>query len=80
MSVLSRFALLLGVVLLLVAVFLLVKNVIDINQLHAVANANRSKDYPSPTNNVLLMTGFTLAGGFLAGLGLGLPRGRQRPH
>ncbi|GAA5533700.1 hypothetical protein [Deinococcus aluminii] len=80
MQVLSRAALLLGVVIVLVAAFLLVKNVIDINQLHAVANANRSKDSPSPTNSILLMTGLTLAGGFLSGLGLSLGWGRRTPH
>ncbi|WP_034386484.1 hypothetical protein [Deinococcus sp. YIM 77859] len=74
MPVLSRVALLLGVVILLVAAFLLAKNVIDINQLHAVANANRSRDFPSPVNQVLLMTGLALLGGFFTGLGLGLPR------
>ncbi|MEW6420471.1 MAG: hypothetical protein AB1511_01925 [Deinococcota bacterium] len=78
MQVLSRIALLLGVVIILVTAFLLAKNVIDINQLHAVANANRSKDFPSPINNVLLMAGLALIGGFLTGLGLALPR-RSRP-
>lgn len=74
MQVLSRAALLLGIVTVLAAAFLLAKNVIDINQLHAVANANRSRDFPSPVNNVLLMSGLALAGGFLTGLGLALPR------
>ena len=72
MQVLSRVVVVLGVIVVLVAVFLLVKNVIDINQLHAVGNANGSMDYPSPTNNVLLMTGLTLVGGFMTGLGVRL--------
>lgn len=79
MQVLSRVALLLGVLIVIGAAFLLLKNVIDINQLHAVANANRSKDFPSPTNNIVLMTGLTLLGSFLTGLGLLFGRARHRP-
>ena len=80
MQVLSRVVVVLGVIVVLVAVFLLVKNVIDINQLHAVANANRSNDYPSRTNNMLLMTGLTLVGGFMNGLGVRLAPRKSAPH
>ncbi|SMB89329.1 hypothetical protein [Deinococcus hopiensis] len=80
MQVLSRVVVILGVLVTLGAVFLLFKNVIDINQLHAVANANRGQDYPSPTNNVLLMTALALVGGFLAGLGVRLAPRRSAPH
>ncbi len=79
MQVLSRVALLLGVLIVIGAAFLLLKNIIDINQLHAVANANRSRDFPSPTNNVAVMAGLTLLGGFLTGLGLSFGRGRHKP-
>ncbi|PTA67707.1 hypothetical protein [Deinococcus arcticus] len=78
MSLLSRVALLLGVVLLIAAAVLLGKDVIDINQLHAVANANRSTNFPSPLNNVLITVALAAAGGFLAGLGLRRP-GRPAP-
>lgn len=78
MYLLSRVALLLGVILLIAAAVLLGKDVIDINQLHAVANANRSTNFPSPLNNVLITVGLAAAGGLLAGLGLRRPE-RPRP-
>ncbi|MFC6802227.1 hypothetical protein ACFQDE_11315 [Deinococcus caeni] len=48
MQLLSRLALAVGLILLVAAAVLLGKDVIDINQLHAVANANRSTNFPSP--------------------------------
>lgn len=79
MNILSRLLLLLGVVIIIVSGVLLGKDVIDINQLHAVANANRSTNFPSPLNNVLITYGLALLGAFLLGLGLSLPRRAPRP-
>lgn len=63
-----------GVVLVVVAVVLLVKNIIDVNQLSAVASANKSNNlYPNPRNQVMLMGAAGLLGGFAAGLGIGMP-------
>ncbi|MBX8465465.1 hypothetical protein, partial [Deinococcus sp. RIT780] len=63
MQLLSRLALAVGLILLVVAAVLLGKDVIDINQLHAVANANRSTNFPSPLNNVLITAGLAALGG-----------------
>ncbi|PNY80718.1 hypothetical protein [Deinococcus koreensis] len=76
MRILSRLLLLVGVIVIIVSAIMLGKDVIDINQLHAVANANRSTNFPSPLNNVLITYGLSLVGAFLLGLGLSLPRGR----
>ncbi|UBV42224.1 hypothetical protein LAJ19_11405 [Deinococcus taeanensis] len=81
MRILSRVLVTFGVIVLIAAAILLGKDVIDINQLHAVANANRSTNFPSPLNNVLLTTGLTAVGGFLTGLGLSMPKRLPRtPH
>lgn len=76
MRILSRLLLLVGAIVIIISAVLLGKDVIDINQLHAVANANRSTNFPSPLNNVLITYGLSLIGAFLLGLGLSLPRGR----
>ncbi|MFN4252663.1 hypothetical protein [Deinococcus sp.] len=78
MQLLSRLALAVGLILLVVAAVLLGKDVIDINQLHAVANANRSTNFPSPLNNVLITAGLAALGGLLTGLGL--TRARRAPR
>ncbi len=83
MQLLSRLALAVGLILLVVAAVLLGKDVIDINQLHAVANANRSTNFPSPLNGVLITAVLGVIGGFLTGLGLGMPKRLPRtpnPH
>ena len=66
MQLLSRLALAVGLILLVAAAVLLGKDVIDINQLHAVANANRSTNFPSPLNNVLITAGLAALGGLAA--------------
>ena len=77
MKIFSRLLLVLGAVIIVVSGLLLGKDVIDINQLHAVANSNRSTNFPSPLNNVLITYGLSLLGAFLLGLGLSMPRGRS---
>ncbi|MFD2608020.1 hypothetical protein ACFSR9_01005 [Deinococcus taklimakanensis] len=74
MQVLSRLLLLIGLIVLVAGLVLLGKNVIDINQLHAVAYANKSNEGPNPNQQILLMAGLTSVGGFLTGLGLSMPR------
>ncbi|GGO34559.1 hypothetical protein [Deinococcus humi] len=78
MKIVSRIVVALGLAIFVVSLLLLGKDVIDINQLHAVANANRSTNFPSPLNNVLITFGLAVVGGFLLGLGLTLPRRRAR--
>ncbi|GHG30948.1 hypothetical protein CBQ26_12215 [Deinococcus indicus] len=80
MQLLSRLALAVGLILLVAAAVLLGKDVIDINQLHAVANANRSTNFPSPLNNVLITAALAALGGLITGLGLGLSRTRRAPR
>lgn len=83
MQILSHVTLTFGVIILIAAALLLGKDVIDINQLHAVANANRSTNFPSPLNTVLITAVLAVIGGFLTGLGLGMPARRTRtpnPH
>lgn len=74
MQILSRALLVVGLIVVVVALVYLGMNVISINQLHAVAYANKSNDGPNPVNNVMWMTGLAIVGGFLAGLGLSMPR------
>lgn len=74
MRIFSRVLVLLGIVVVLASALLLGKDVIDINQLHAVANANRSATFPSPLNNILITYVLSLAGAFLTGLGLSMPK------
>jgi hypothetical protein len=77
MIILARILAVLGLILLIVAAVILTKNVIDINQLHAVASANRSNNYAaSPVYTVIWMAGIGALGGLLAGLGLGMMRRR----
>ena len=83
MQILSRVTLTFGVIILIAAALLLGKDVIDINQLHAVANANRSTNFPSPLNTVLITAVLAVIGGFRTGLGLGMPKRLPRtpnPH
>ncbi|MHA0035738.1 hypothetical protein [Deinococcus sp. PESE-13] len=74
MQILSKVVVLIGLVVIVASLFYLAKNYIDINQLHAVAYANKSNEGPNPVNNVLLMTALAVAGGFLTGLGLSMPK------
>ena len=70
MSVLGRVASIIGVILLIAAIIMVAKNSIDINQLHAVANANRSTPYFNPNREVFIANVLTFASGLLLGLGL----------
>ena len=74
MRIFSRVLVLLGVIVVIASAILLGKDVIDINQLHAVANANRSSSFPSPLNNVLITYALSVVGAFLTGLGLSMPK------
>lgn len=69
MGNLARVLLLIGVVLVVIALGMLGKNIIDINQLHAVASANRSVPFANPARQVILAAGLTLVAGFVVGLG-----------
>lgn len=69
-----------GLVALVAAAVFIGLSVIDINQMHAVAQANRSAGYPNPRSRILLTIGLSAASAFLLGLGLGLPtrlRGKE---
>ena len=72
MIILARIVALIGLILIVGAAVFLAKTVIDINQLHAVANANRSTIFFNPVYNVLWTAAIALLGGLLAGTGLGL--------
>lgn len=74
MRIFSRVLVLLGLIVVVASALLLGKDVIDINQLHAVANANRSATFPSPLNNVLITYALSVVGAFLTGLGLSMPK------
>ena len=74
MQILTRVLLALGVVLLVAGAVILGKNVIDINQLHAVASANRSTSFFNPVYEVLIGAALALLAGFLLGVGSGLAR------
>lgn len=74
MRIFSRVLVLLGIIVVIASAILLAKDVIDINQLHAVANANRSSSFPSPLNNVLITYALSVVGAFLTGLGVSMPK------
>lgn len=74
MRIVSRVLAVIGFLVLVVGGVMLAKNAIDINQLHAVANANRSTPFYSPLNDVLITASLAAGGGLLLGLGLGLWR------
>lgn len=78
MNNLKRVLLFFGVLTLIATVFLLAKNLIDLNQLVAVASANRSTPFFNPGREVLLTGGLALVSGLLLGFGIALhtrPRG-----
>ncbi|WP_188964132.1 hypothetical protein [Deinococcus aquiradiocola] len=79
MSILARIVALLGLILIVVAAVFLAKTVIDINQLHAVASANRSTNFFNPVYNVVWTAGIAALGGLLAGAGLGMTTRRRQP-
>lgn len=63
----------LGMVGLLAFLGLMIYVVIEVNQLHAVAVANRSAGFANPRNWMLLATGLGLLSGLLLGMGLAMP-------
>lgn len=46
---------------------------IDVSNLVAVANANKSQGYPSPMNRIYITVGLAALGALLLGLGIGMP-------
>lgn len=65
--------LVLGVVVAIAFVALMVYDVVQINQLHAVAIANRSAGFANPRNWVMLGAALGLVAGLLLGLGIAMP-------
>ena len=66
-----------GIVLIVATLALLVYDIIQINQIVAVANANKSNAAgfnPNPRWLIILGVGGALLGGFVLGFGLGLPK------
>lgn len=63
----------LGVVASLAFVGVMIYVVIQVNQLHAVAIANRSAGFVNPRNWTLIGAGLGFLGGLLLGIGLALP-------
>ncbi|WP_291424437.1 hypothetical protein [Deinococcus sp.] len=74
MQILSRALFLIGLIVVIASLVYLGMNAISINQLHAVAYANKSNEGPNPVNNIMIMTGLSIVGSFLAGLGLSMPK------
>ena len=74
MQILSKLMVILGLLVTVGSLVYLGMNVIEINQLHAVAYANKSNEGPNPVNNVMLMTALAVLGGFLSGLGRSMPK------
>ncbi len=78
MNIMSKLFIAIGLIVLVAGGVLLGKDIIDINQLWAVANANRSTSFFNPRQEVILTAGLAVLGGFLLGLGLSwLSRRRQ---
>ena len=72
MQTFARVIALVGLVVIVVAAVILGKNIIDINQLHAVASANRSTSFFNPVYDIMWGVGLALVGGFVAGVGVAL--------
>ncbi|GGR14905.1 hypothetical protein [Deinococcus ruber] len=79
MQTFARVIALVGLVVIVVAAVILGKNIIDINQLHAVASANRSTNFFNPVYDIMWGAGLALVGGFVAGLGVALMTRRNGP-
>lgn len=76
-KMLKSFFLLLGVVFVVGAGALLLKNVYDVNIMHETMRTyNAPKDNPSPL--IAAMAGLAAVGGLLVGLGIGMPRRTRR--
>ncbi len=63
----------LGMIALIAFIGVCVYNVIEINQLHAVSSANRSREFTNPRNWVLIGAGLGLLSGFLLGVAMAMP-------
>lgn len=69
--------LVIGVILVLGAGALLLKNIYDVNIMHETMRTyNNPKDNPSPL--IAVMTGVAAIGGVLLGMGIALPRRTRR--
>lgn len=77
LKVLKGILIAVGIVLIAATIVLTVWDVIQINQLVAVANANKSNQASfnsNPRNWILLGAAGALIGGFVLGFGLGIPK------
>ena len=75
MKVLKNVFLVIGLLVILGAAGVLVKNAWDLRVLYEVAMANKSQpSVTNPTNLVLIGAALAVGGGVLLGLGIGLPR------
>ncbi len=74
MKILKGLLVVLGVAALAVGGWYLFSTWVDVRAMMAVANANRSAEFPSPINQVYLSVAGGALGGLLLGIGLGLPR------
>ena len=75
MKVLKNVFLVLGLLVVIGAGALLVKNAWDLRILYEIAMANKSQpSVVNPTNLVLIGAGLAVAGGLLVGLGIGMPK------
>ncbi len=77
MKVLKSVLVVLGVLLVVGAGGLLLKNVYDVNIMHETMRTyNNPKDNPSPL--IAVTTGVAALGGVLLGIGIGMPRRTRR--
>lgn len=76
MKVIKTVMVVLGLLVVVAGGVMLGRSVMEINELHAAASANRSQGFANPLNLVLIMAGVVLGGGFLLGIGVTLPRRR----
>lgn len=74
MRILSGLLVIIGLLVLLAGAYYLFTNYIAINQLHAVAYANKSNEGLNPNANLLIQSALLAGGGFLTGLGLSMPK------
>jgi hypothetical protein len=75
MKVLKNVFLVLGLLVVIGAGALLVKNAWDLRILYEIAMANKSQpSVVNPTNLVLIGAALAVAGGLLVGLGIGMPK------
>lgn len=59
-----------GLILFVATVILVAMNAIEVNQLHAVASSQRSKDFFNPNGRIVIATVVAMASGLLLGLGI----------